>query len=149
MPGVSPRGTYLLIADALRKEIGKGRFAETGLPSEAALMREHGVARTTVRRALEILEKEGLIHSEPGVGRVVSDGSERRPLTQRMSDMIAERGFAIGDAFPSEARLCEEFAVSRTALRSALSALEGRGLLEAVHGKGRFVRALPASTHDS
>ncbi|MFI0905758.1 GntR family transcriptional regulator [Streptomyces sioyaensis] len=149
MPGASPRGTYLLIADALRKEIGKGHFTEVGLPSEAALMREHGVARTTVRRALELLEKEGLIRSEPGVGRVVSDGSERRPLAQRMSDMIAERGFAVGDAFPSEARLCEEFAVSRTALRSVLSALEGQGLLEAVHGKGRFVRALPASTHGS
>lgn len=149
MPGASPRGTYLLISDALRKEIKKGSYNETGLPSEAALMREHGVARTTIRRALEILEKEGLIHSAPGVGRVVSDGSERRPLTQRLISMIAELDLTVGDAFPSEARLCEEFGVSRTAVRSALSTLEGRGVLEAVHGKGRFVRTLPPRTTDS
>ncbi|MEU8994103.1 winged helix-turn-helix domain-containing protein [Streptomyces caniferus] len=149
MPGASPRGTYLLIAEALRKEIREGSFDEMAFPSEAALMREHGVARTTVRRALEILEKEGLIHSAPGVGRVVGDGSERRPLSQRVVDVIAERDLAVGDAFPSEAQLCEEFGVSRTAVRSALSTMEGRGLLEAVHGKGRFVRALPARTTDS
>lgn len=149
MPSASPRGTYLLIADDLRKEIKKGSFNGAGLPSEAALMRQHGVARTTVRRALEILEKEGLIHSAPGVGRLVSDGSERRPLTERMVDVIADRHLAVGDAFPSEAQLCEEFSVSRTAVRSALAALEGHGLLEAVHGKGRFVRALPPSTSDS
>lgn len=142
MPGASPRGTYLLIADALRKEIREGRITKE-LPSESALMRDHGVARTTVRRALDILQKEGLIHSAPGVGRVVSDGTERRPLVERMRDLIAERELAVGDAFPSEARLCEEFGVSRTAVRAALSTLEGQGLLEAVHGKGRFVRALP------
>ncbi|MFF8899543.1 GntR family transcriptional regulator [Streptomyces lydicus] len=138
-----------MIADDLRKEIKKGTFNGTGLPSEAALMREHGVARTTVRRALELLEKEGLIHSAPGVGRLVSDGSERRPLTDRMIDLIGERHLAVGDSFPSEARLCDEFSVSRTAVRSALATLEGHGLLEAVHGKGRFVRALPPSTTDS
>ncbi|WP_405408440.1 GntR family transcriptional regulator [Streptomyces decoyicus] len=145
MPGTSPRGTYLRIADSLRKEIRGGGFKE-GLPSEAELMGIHGVARTTVRRALEILEKEGLIHSVPGAGRMISDGAERRPLTQRITDLIAERGLSVGDSIPSEAHLCEEFSVSRGALRPALSTLEGQGILHAVHGKGRFIRALPPGT---
>ncbi|MDI3344352.1 GntR family transcriptional regulator [Streptomyces sp. AJ-1] len=142
MPAASPRGTYLLIADALRKEIREGRIKKA-LPSESQLMREHGVARTTVRRALDVLQKEGLIFSEPGVGRIVGDGAERRSLVERLTDLITQRGLVVGDAMPSEAKLCEEFGVSRTALRAALSTLEGQGLLEAVHGKGRFVRALP------
>ncbi|WP_405743213.1 GntR family transcriptional regulator [Streptomyces sp. NBC_01525] len=147
MPGASPRGTYLVIADALRKEIAEGRFEE-GFPSEAELMRTHGVARTTVRRALDVLESEGLIHSAPGVGRAVGKASARRPLVQRITDLIKERGFEVGDAVPSEATLCADLAVSRTALRSALSSLEGQGVLQAVHGKGRFIRAVP-SAHDS
>ncbi|TSB26728.1 winged helix-turn-helix transcriptional regulator [Streptomyces benahoarensis] len=149
MPGVSPRGTYLVIADALRKKIANGAFEEEGIPSEAALMRTHGVARTTVRRALEKLEQEGLIHSVPGVGRVPGAGAERRPLLGRITDFITAQGLAVGDPLPSEARLCEEFSVSRTALRSALSVLEGQGVLQAVHGKGRTIRALPPNTPDS
>ncbi|WP_405409742.1 GntR family transcriptional regulator [Streptomyces decoyicus] len=73
MQGASPRGTYLLIVDALRKEIKDGRIAKE-LPSESALVRDHSVSRTTVRRALGILQKGGLIQSAPGVGRVVSAG---------------------------------------------------------------------------
>ncbi|NEW71011.1 winged helix-turn-helix transcriptional regulator [Streptomyces rapamycinicus] len=65
MPEASPRGTYLMIADALRKEIEEGRITST-VPSEAQLMRDHGVSRTTVRRALALLQGEGLIHSAPG-----------------------------------------------------------------------------------
>ncbi|AZS71459.1 GntR family transcriptional regulator [Streptomyces lydicus] len=148
MPGTSPRGTYLLIADILRNEIAGGGFGE-GLPSEAALMRTHGVARTTVRRALETLEKEGLIHSAPGVGWSISDGAERRPLIERITDLITARELSVGDSLPSEARLCEALGVSRTALRSALSTLEGQGVLQAVHGKGRFIRALPPHATDS
>ncbi|MFG2206068.1 GntR family transcriptional regulator [Streptomyces sp. NPDC048638] len=139
----------MLIADILRKEIKRGGFAQAGLPSESALMREHGVARTTVRRALEILEKDGLVHSVPGAGRVVSAGAERRPLTQRITELITERGLSVGDSIPSEALLCEEFGVSRAALRPALSTLEGQGILHAVHGKGRFILALPSGPTDS
>ncbi|WP_329174695.1 GntR family transcriptional regulator [Streptomyces decoyicus] len=148
MPGTSPRGTYLLIADVLRKEIAGGGFKE-GLPSEAELMRVHGVARTTVRRALEALEKEGLIYSAPGVGRAISEGAERRSLIQRITDLITVRGLSVGDPLPSEVRLCEEFGVSRTALRTALSTLEGQEILQTVHGKGRFIRALPPHTTGS
>ncbi|MBW8088510.1 GntR family transcriptional regulator [Streptomyces hygroscopicus subsp. hygroscopicus] len=148
MPGASPRGTYLVIADALRKEIKEG-WITAALPSEAQLMRDHNVSRTTVRRALALLQDEGLIRSVPGAGRVVSGTSDQRPLVERMTELITATPLAVGDPYPSEARLCEHFEASRTAVRRALAQMEGQGLLATVQGKGRTVRALPASSQSS
>ncbi|WP_317852221.1 winged helix-turn-helix domain-containing protein [Streptomyces venezuelae] len=72
-------------------------------------------------------------------------GNEQRPLAERLIDLITEDSLAIGDAYPSESKLCERFQVSRTAVRRALGQLEGSGLLETTHGKGRKVRGLPTS----
>jgi DNA-binding FadR family transcriptional regulator len=137
----SPRGTYLLVADALRADLqGEGNDV---LPSEASLMRSHGVGRNTVRRALKVLEAEGLVESVPGIGwRGVRDG-DRRSLAERMADLIVCDSLSVGDAYPSEAKLCERFGASRTAVRRVLAQMEGNGLLDTVHGKGRTVRALP------
>lgn len=109
-------------------------------------MRAHGVSRNTVRRALKVLEAEGVVESAPGVGWRALRGGDRRSLTQRMTDLIAEDSLTVGDAYPSEARLCERFASSRTAVRRVLAQMEGNGLLATVHGKGRTVRALPTPT---
>ncbi|WP_030688401.1 winged helix-turn-helix domain-containing protein [Streptomyces globisporus] len=147
MQEVSPRGTYLLIADALRRDIEKGAEGDT-LPSEAALMRAHDVSRNTIRRALKVLEAEKLISSVPGAGwRLTS--KPYRPLVDRLTDLIGEDGLAVGDAYPSESKLCVRFDVSRTAVRRALAQLEGVGLLATVHGKGRTVRALPTNAEES
>jgi DNA-binding GntR family transcriptional regulator len=138
----SPRGTYLGISARLRERIRADRNVET-LPSEADLMSEHGVSRNTVRRALKVLEAEGVVESAPGVGwRVVRSG-DRRSLAQRMFDLIAEDSLSVDDPYPSEAQLCTRFATSRTAVRRVLAQMEGNGLLATVHGKGRTVRALP------
>ncbi|MDH6110377.1 DNA-binding GntR family transcriptional regulator [Kitasatospora sp. MAP12-15] len=71
MPERNPRGTYLRIADARRGRIGDGSEIER-LPSEAALMESYRAARTMVKRALDVLEAEGLIKSQPGVGWLVT-----------------------------------------------------------------------------
>ncbi len=63
MPLPKYHQVYLL----LREQLQEGRFAQ-GLPGEYALMQQHGVARVTVRRALEQLAAEGLIRREPGRG---------------------------------------------------------------------------------
>ncbi|MFD5595878.1 GntR family transcriptional regulator [Streptomyces griseorubiginosus] len=145
MPQASPRGTYLQISEALRRQL-ELQGEDGALPSEADLMRAYGVSRNTVRRALKVLEADGLVESAPGVGwRALRDG-DRRSLTQRMTDLIAEDSLAVGDAYPSEARLCERFGSSRTAVRRVLAQMEGNGLLATVHGKGRTVRALPTPT---
>ncbi|MEU8867128.1 GntR family transcriptional regulator [Streptomyces umbrinus] len=145
MPEASPRGTYLVIAEALRNEIEEGQGIDA-LPSEADFMETHGVSRNTIRRALKVLEADGLVESAPGIGwRVTRDG-DRRSLAERMTDVITEDSLSLGDTYPSEARLCERFGASRTAVRRVLAQMEGNGLLATVHGKGRTVRALPTPT---
>ncbi|MFJ5707945.1 GntR family transcriptional regulator [Streptomyces sp. NPDC093105] len=148
MPDVSPRGTYLLIADALRKEIEEGRFKDVTFPSEAALMQAHGVSRNTIRRALKTLESEKLITSVPGAGWRVSR-APIPPLVERLIAVIGEDSLAVGDRYPSEVRLCERFGMSRTAVRHALAQMEGTGLLTTAHGKGRTVLALPDTREES
>ncbi|MEV5267512.1 winged helix-turn-helix domain-containing protein [Streptomyces werraensis] len=145
MPQASPRGTYLVIAEALRAEIQEREGTGT-LPSEAELMRSHGVGRNTIRRALKVLEAEGVVESAPGIGWRPARSGDRRSLAERMADVITEDSLAVGDAYPSEAKLCERFGASRTAVRRVLAQMEGNGLLTTVHGKGRTVRALPAPT---
>ncbi|MFE1551415.1 GntR family transcriptional regulator [Streptomyces sp. NPDC058718] len=140
----SPRGTYLLIAAAMRREIEEGEVTHA-LPSEARLMELHGVSRNTVRRALKALADDNLIESAPGTGWHVASGEERRPLVERMTDVITEDSLGVGDTYPSESKLCERFNVSRTSVRRALAQMEGNGLLSTVHGKGRTIRALPPS----
>ncbi|MFE6173709.1 GntR family transcriptional regulator [Streptomyces sp. NPDC056464] len=143
MSEASPRGTYLVISEALRREIEDGEARDT-LPSEADLMRTHGVSRNTIRRALKVLEGEGAVASAPGIGWRVVQGGDRRSLEERMIALITEDSLSVGDTYPSEAKLCERFGVSRTAVRRVLAQMEGSGLLATVHGKGRTVRALPA-----
>lgn len=144
MAEASPRGTYLVIAASIRTEIEDGVITEA-LPSEAALMRSRNVSRNTVRRALKVLEDEGVVQSSPGIGWRVAGGAQHRPLIDRMTDVIAVDSLGVGDAFPSESKLCERFGASRTAVRRALAQMEGNGLLDTVHGKGRTVCALPTS----
>ncbi|MFI7357473.1 GntR family transcriptional regulator [Streptomyces avidinii] len=145
MSEASPRGTYLGISEALRRGIEEGEIVDA-LPSEADLVSLHGVSRNTIRRALKVLEAEGVLQSAPGKGWSVARGGDRRSLVERMTDVIAEDSLAIGDVYPSEAKLCERFEVSRTAVRRAIAQMEGTGLLDTVHGKGRTVRALPTQS---
>ncbi|MEU5446039.1 winged helix-turn-helix domain-containing protein [Streptomyces griseofuscus] len=148
MPEASPRGTYLLIADALRKEIEEGQHKDSTLPSEAELMQAYDVSRNTIRRALRTLESEKLITSVPGVGWRASRVPVL-PLVERLIAVITEDSLEVGDKYPSEANLCERFGMSRTAVRHALAQMEGTGLLATVHGKGRTVHALPTIQEES
>ena len=67
MADALPLPKYHQIYLVLREQLHEGRFAQ-GLPGELALMRQFGVARVTVRRALQELADEGLIAREPGRG---------------------------------------------------------------------------------
>lgn len=146
-------GAYARIADALRERLAAGDPPPGALlPSEAVLCTEYGVVRNTVRRALATLESEGLIETLPGRGRVVrppgqpASGSAPPAYRRIATDLRAEisRGTLVpGDALPSEAALMERYAVARGTARQALADLEGAGLIESVHGKGRYVRRPP------
>ncbi|WP_241835335.1 GntR family transcriptional regulator [Pseudofrankia asymbiotica] len=138
-PLVSPRGTFARIATSLRKQIETGQIT-TVLPSEAELVREFGVSRTTIRRALKALADEGAATSVPGVGWRVGR-SDSKPLAERV--LTEFDGKAVGDDFPSERHLCEKYQASRPLIRSVLANLQGSGLLTTHPGKGRQVAALP------
>lgn len=80
MPDVTsalPLPKYHQVYLVLRQQLGEGRFQGT-VPGEYALMQQFGVARVTVRRALQQLASEGLIAREPGRGtRVVADAARK------------------------------------------------------------------------
>ncbi|MFH9870944.1 GntR family transcriptional regulator [Streptomyces lydicus] len=143
MPQASPRGTYLHISESLRQKIEKGKISEA-LPSEADLMRTYGVGRSTIGRALKALKADGVIESVQGAGWYVAGTGDRRPLVEKVVELLREDGVQVGDAFPSEKELCERFGVSRTAVRSAIAQMEGRGLVAMGANRRRQVRALPA-----
>ena len=66
----------------------------------------------------------------------------------RLSDQVADQlaaeirrgGLAPGDRLPTEARLVEQFGVSRTVVREAVSRLKSLGLVDSRQGSGVFVR---------
>ncbi|MBW5484058.1 GntR family transcriptional regulator [Streptomyces bambusae] len=141
MPQASPRGTYLLISESLRARIAEGRYAD-GLPSEAEIGREFGVARTTVRRALRALEESGDVATVAGVGRQVPGGAQRAPYERIMADLlkqIREGALPVGARLPSEAVMAETYGVARGTVRRAVRELETSGHVRAQHGVGRFV----------
>ena len=69
MPQSLPLPKYHQIYLVLREQLEDGRFAAR-VPAELDLVKEFGVARVTVRRALEQLVAEGLIERSPGRGTV-------------------------------------------------------------------------------
>ena len=66
----SSAGTlYQQLLRVLRVRIESGDIGVGDrLPSEADLVRDHGVSRTTARRALDELRRQGLVRREPGRG---------------------------------------------------------------------------------
>ncbi|MEV4835449.1 GntR family transcriptional regulator [Nonomuraea sp. NPDC049486] len=85
----SDRAVFRQIADQLRQAIEGGRLrGGEKLPSEAELMEHYGVARMTVRQAIQELRNEGLAVAEHGRGVFV----RRRPPVKRLaSDRFARR----------------------------------------------------------
>ncbi|WP_432758364.1 GntR family transcriptional regulator [Streptomyces virginiae] len=141
----SPRGTYLTISEALRVRIAEGAYPN-GLPSEAEIGREFGVARTTVRRALRTLESAGDVSTVAGVGRQVGGGTQIAPYRRIMAELL-ERirvgELPAGAQLPSESELAESYGVARGTVRRALHELEGAGHVQARQGVGRFVSPTP------
>lgn len=76
-----PLPKYHQIYLLLREQLADGRFAGA-LPGEVALAARFGVARVTVRKALEQLEAEGLVDRAPGRGTVPRRAAEARPAAR-------------------------------------------------------------------
>ena len=74
---------------------------------------------------------------------------QRETLTQQLvkalTGRIHEGRLKPGDRLPSEQELIEEFSVSRTVVREAISSLKATGLVASQQGVGAFVLQADAS----
>lgn len=79
--GIEKVSLYIRVAHSLRSRIHQGEWsAEHQLPTIGELAREYGVALITVRQALQLLSREGLVASTRGRGTFVCAGVT--PLAQ-------------------------------------------------------------------
>lgn len=64
---------YLQLINSIKNRISDGTFKENEkIPSELSICSEYNLSRTTVRLALDALEKEGLIYKVRGKGSYIS-----------------------------------------------------------------------------
>jgi GntR family transcriptional regulator len=100
----SPLGTMDPLKTRLHRElkerIANGHYPSgIQLPSEAEMVEQYGVSRSTVRSALSALEAEGLIMRRWGVGTFVCERQRiANPISEATDfrELIAASGFAPG-----------------------------------------------------
>lgn len=78
---------YMILAGVLSQSIASGYYpVGRTLPSEKEMTVIHGVSRQTVRQAIAVLKRQGLVSSRPGIGSIVlpsPQGPELfRPITR-------------------------------------------------------------------
>lgn len=79
---------------------------------------------------------------------MIDIATRRRPrslahdLVDALAGRIRDGSLAQGEKLPTEAAIMEEFGVSRTVVREAISRLQASGLVETRHGVGTFVVGL-------
>ncbi len=136
---------YQSIADSLRQEIESGLYREKGLlPTEQVLCRSFNISRQTVRRALSVLEEEGLITRRQGSGSHLRAraGAERARnysiavLTTYISDYIfphilrgVESVLAANGSAPSLYATQNQVSVERKVLQTLLTVKSLDGIL--------------------
>jgi len=70
---------YLQLADLMRQRVARGAWPQGHkLPSLEELVQEFGVARVTVRQAIELLAREGLVSPQQGRGTFVTGMPDTR-----------------------------------------------------------------------
>jgi GntR family transcriptional regulator, transcriptional repressor for pyruvate dehydrogenase complex len=77
----------------------------------------------------------------------VDRGSSRSltySVVEQIRSSIVDGGIGPGDKLPAESALMEQFAVSRTVIREAISRLQAAGLVETYRGKGTYVLTRPS-----
>ncbi|RCG25904.1 GntR family transcriptional regulator [Sphaerisporangium album] len=129
---LSDRAVFRQIADHVREAIERGALHEGDkIPSEAQLMQHYGVARMTIRNALQVLQSEGLtvaehgrgvfVRSRPPVRRLASDRFARRHRERGKAAFIVETEEAGGKPSVDSIKVSEAAAPSDVAERLELA----------------------------
>ncbi len=94
----SPTPMYLRIAEAMAALLKSGAYpAGFSLPPERALCERYGVSRMTLRQAMSILERDGLIESHRGRGTFVAPNrlqKQQQELRSFTEEIMARGGKA-------------------------------------------------------
>jgi len=118
MAGGLPLPKYHQIYLVLREQLQEGHFVG-GLPPEMILSKQFGAARVTVRRALDLLAKEGLIVRQAGRGT--------HPVLVREPVPVAQPGGAKGQRGKGLTGLLEN--IVSMSLRTSVKVLDVRTIL--------------------
>lgn len=70
---------------------------------------------------------------------MVEQAGERRPVAQRIVDIVRELGLQPGESMPTELELIARLGVSRNTVREAIRELRAWGIVEVRHGHGTYV----------
>ena len=115
---------YQQLADLLRREIQDHVSSEDSyaFPSEHELCARHGITRTTVRHALDVLEAEGRIYRQKGKGTFVAVRRVEQDATQLVSttEDMRRRGWRLDTRV-----LCLKRIVPPPVVQDALELREG------------------------
>lgn len=92
-----------------------------------------------------------MVQGTSGAGAATFRSLDRpKRLSDEIADQITKRiesgGLTPGDRLPTEAALCREFGVGRSAIREAIAKLRQEGLVETRQGIGAFVTADPKTS---
>ncbi|MFI6530811.1 GntR family transcriptional regulator [Nonomuraea sp. NPDC050547] len=156
LPGLDPvsdRPVFKQIADHLRETIERGTLMPGAkVPSEAKLMEHYGVARMTIRSALQLLQAEGLtvaehgrgvfVRARPPVRRLASDRFARRHREQGKAAFIVETEGAGGKPSVDSIQISEMKAPADVAQRLGLS----KGDMVLVRSRRYLINGHPVET---
>ena len=130
----SPMPRYAQLADVFRQRIARNVWPPgTKLPTLEALMGEFGVARVTVRQAMELLAREGLVSPERGRGTFVT-ASPRRDKRLVLETSLQALADVYRDDTPNLTLIDEASASPRLSPRDGVAAPRYR-FMRRVHSR--------------
>lgn len=124
----SPVPLYYQVAEILKGRIMNGEWLSGHrVPPEFELRDEFGVSRHTVREALSMLEDQGLVYRQPGLGTFVRSDKYSYPLSflRGFTEQMEERGLQ-----PSSRVISLNRRLPDSVVRSALALPEGKEVWE-------------------
>jgi GntR family transcriptional regulator len=136
---------YVRLANILRSAVEAGELREhQALPSERDLAEKYDVSRDTVRKAVRLMQEQGVIYSDHGRGNFVAPAMVRgmTRFIDSFSEDTGKRGSAAGQ------RILEAGQVPATlALGGVLNVPPGQ-MLTRVH-RVRLIDDVAVGTHDA
>ncbi|GAA0399735.1 hypothetical protein Acor_22160 [Acrocarpospora corrugata] len=143
-----PTPFYKQIADVIAERIRSGDLPPgSPLPSEAQLVEEYRIARTTARRVARELRDLGLAYTVQGEGTFVGEPGPPRnqrkiPRYQEIATEVAERirrgELPPNRPIPSEQGLIDQYGVSKVTARQAVQRLRQEGWVFTVPHRGTY-----------